>query len=95
MFPLFALSFVYGLFAFNHINVDNPNDVSLAVIYYTFITLSLPYFIWSVFRKHPGGMPLRYRMNTVCLLGAMLAISFPVIIKTTSAMLSVMLSSII
>lgn len=87
MFWLYLSSMLYGLWAFNHADMDNQHDVGLALVYYTFVTLSFLYFMWSFFRKKNGGYPLRYRLNNICLLGAATAISVPVIIKTTATML--------
>lgn len=92
MFWLWLANNIYGGWAFHIADIENQDDLGLALIYYTFVMLSSLYFLQGLtrivlFEKRKRPHPLTHKINNICLFGAMTAISVPTIVNTTTSML--------
>lgn len=94
----FLLGFIPGLWAFGIAQNNIDANLSLMIIYFTWLLISLLYLINSLFRaervSRAGGSCLRYKMNAWFLVGAIFGAGLNSVIKVSSAVLILMYMSI-
>ncbi len=94
----FLLGFIPGITVWGFLSADNDHDLPLMITYFTWVFISLLYFINSILRfngvKRKGECTLRYQLNSWFLFGAMMASGFDSVARMSSAILTIMYISL-
>lgn len=90
----FLLGFIPGITVWGFLSPDNDHDLPLMITYFTWVFISLLYFVNSLLRfdgvKKKGQSTLRYQLNSWFLFGVIMASGFDSLINISSAMLTIM-----
>lgn len=90
----FMLGYLPSLWAFSFGIANVDENLSLLVIFYTWMLISWCYFIHSfirvVFVKKNGGNLIRYKLNTCFLFGIVLGAGINETLRAASAIFTVM-----